>query len=112
MTTILQKIISEIKSSDKLDILRKLCDDIQKEESQNIVHHTRLPKGPNIFLSLEVPGKTEKEIGFIHLEREFENSYLIVFSTLLKSEIPNKNKGVRIQRTINVQDNRPEKILT
>jgi len=55
---ILQELLKEIKGDDNTEKIRKLCDKIAKEEEKNIKNFLMLPKGPNIFLSLEVPGRT------------------------------------------------------
>lgn len=110
--TILQKIISELESDDRSQQIKILCDRIQNEESKNIIVPERLPKGPNIFLALSVPGKREDEIGYLTLERETSEIYLVIFSTLKKVYLLNMKVGLKRQKVWEVNDNRPEKILT
>ena len=83
---ILQKLLKEIKTDDKLEIVRELCDKIFDQEKDNIEHMTILPKGPNIFLTLEVPGRIKGEIAFLSLERESEDLYIAVLFVTSKKE--------------------------
>lgn len=110
--TILQTLISELKTDDKTQQLKMLCDEIQAEEMTNIGNPDILPKGPNIFLSLEVPGRNDKEIGFLTLEREAPKMYITVFSTIKSSYLENKEIAPKRQRVWTIADVRPEKILT
>ncbi len=103
--TLLKQLLGEIKSDNRLDKLRQLCDQIIKEENKST--HKQLPKGPNIILALEVPGRTSKEIAFLTLERESEDIYLSVLYTL---PILGDDK-LKKQRVWEIKDHRPEKIL-
>ena len=103
---ILQTLIKELKTDDRLQQIRELCDQIQREEASNILHPEKLLKGPNIFLSLEVPGRYKKEIGCLSLIREFEEEYVVVYSTSLEIHMPKR------QKVWEINDYRPEKILT
>ena len=109
---ILRELLKELKAEDNTQAIKQLCDRIQEEEKESIVNLKRLPKGPNIFLALEVPGRNEKEVGFLSLERETEDLYLLVFYTILKSELEHQNKGLRRQKVWEISDHRPEPILT
>lgn len=112
--TILKQLLSEIKTDDKIQQVRELCDNIQREEEElrDTVKSEHTPAGPNIFLSLEVPGRTSKEIAFLSLERESESLYLIVLSTLLNIHVGKPDVGLKRQKVWEVSDNRPERILT
>jgi len=110
--TILQKILSEIESEDDTEKMRQLCDEIHKEELPNVEHSTYLPSGPNTFLSLEVPGRNAKEIAFLALERESADLYLAVLYTLSHAQLRNPDAGLKKQKVWEIEDNRPEKILT
>jgi hypothetical protein len=105
---ILQEILKEIKGEDNTETIRKLCDQITIEEKKNIKNYLSLPKGPNIFLALEVPGRTGKEIAFLILERESEDKYLSVLYTILKI----RDRRLKRQMVWEINDHRPEKILT
>ena len=109
--TLLQDILKEIKSDDNLEKVRLLCDQIKKEEPQ-AKHPERLPYGPNILLSLEVPGRNSKEIAFLALERESEDLYLSVLYTIPLTQVRNVDITVKRQRVWEIHDHRPEKILT
>lgn len=110
--TIIQQLLSEIKTDDVLEKIRCLCDDIQKEEIPNITNLRHLPSGPNIFLALEVPGRNTKEIAFLTLERESADLYFAVLYTLSNSQLQKPDAGLKKQKVWEIDDHRPEKILT
>jgi len=110
--TILQSILAEIKTDDKTQKVRELCDQIQKEEQTNITHIKQLPKGPNIFLALEVPGRTKKEIAFLTLERETADLYLTILYSMSIAQISKDDSSLKRQKVWEIPDDRPEKILT
>jgi len=112
---ILREILKEIKSDDNLEKVRILCDQIIKEEKDNVVHYQILPKGPNLFLVLEVPGRIKDEIAFLALERESEDLWLcVLFITTMKEyALREKNPpSIKRQRVWEINDHRPEKVLT
>jgi hypothetical protein len=113
---ILQKVLEEIKSDDNLEKIRILCDQIFDQEKASIEHIRILPKGPNLLLVLEVPGRIKSEIAFLALERESEDLYLSVLFTTNKEELQKtKNQGspsIKRQRVWQINDHRPEQILT
>ena len=114
---LLQKLLKEIKTDDKLEIVRELCDKIFDQEKGNIEHMTILPKGPNIFLTLEVPGRIKNEIAFLSLERESEDLYIAVLFVTNKKELQKAGKqneapSIKRQRVWEINDYRPEQILT
>lgn len=109
--TVFEKIISELESDDKAQQVREICDKIQEEEKSNIIVPERLPKGPNIFLSLSVPGKRKGEIGYLTLERESPEMYLVVFLTIRNEHLMNTKIGLKRQKVWEVNDIRPEKVL-
>lgn len=110
--SILKSMIEEFKSNDELQRLKFLSDEIQAEELPNIVHKDFIPKGPNIFLVLEVPGRTNKEIAFLHLERENVDTYIAVLSSIKKSNLTNENISLKRQKIFEINDHRATKILT
>ena len=112
MTTILQKVLSEIESEDDTEKIRKLCYQINEEEKSNIKNDGYLPVGPNIFLSLEVPGRNDKELAFLALERESADLYLSVLYTIAKTQLRKPDWSLKRQRVWEIEDHRPEKILT
>ena len=73
---IIEELLKEIKDSE-IDIkVKKICDKIQEEENEEITDKDIMPKGANVFLSLQVK-KLDKEIFFITLERESPETYFI-----------------------------------
>jgi hypothetical protein len=110
--TLLQETIKNLKSDDDAEKIKLLCDQISKEEKEFIDHPERLPYGPNIFLSLEVPGRMSQEVAYLTLEREGVDFYLAVLYTLPLSQIKNVDVGVKKQRVWQIEDHRPEKVLT
>ncbi len=118
---ILQKLLKEIKSDNKEDAklegIRTLCDKIFEQEKGNNKYEELLPKGPNIFLSLEVPGRIKGEVAFLSLERESEDVYLaVLFITsekeILKTRQIKETPSIKRQRVWEINDHRPEQILT
>jgi len=109
---LLQDIIENMNKDekDKLQQIRELCDQISEEET--IEHESKLPAGPNIFLSLEVPGRNDKEVAYLTLERESEDLYLAVLYTIATTQLSNPDSGLKRQRVWTIEDHRPEKILT
>lgn len=110
--SILQKLLEEIKSDDNLEKIRILCDQIFDQEKNNIDHIEILPKGPNLLLVLEVPGRIKEEIAFLALERESENLYLAVLFITSKRELQKRSPSIKRQRVWEIKDHRPEQILT
>lgn len=110
--SILTQILSEIKTDDVTEKIRSLCDQIQHEENISEKYESKLPRGPNIFLALEVPGRHTKEIGFLTLERESADCYLLVFSTISKLQIRDEFKSCKRRRVWQIDEFKPEKILT
>jgi hypothetical protein len=108
--TILKQILDEIKTDDETQKIRQLCDQIQKEETQG-KEDKLAPKGPNIFVSLEVLGRTVKEVSFLTLEREVNSKYIVALYTILKSKILDDGALKKV-KVWDIEDKRPEKILT
>lgn len=112
---ILNELLKEMKTSESFEKIRMLCDDIFNEEKDKLKYPKILPKGPNIFLSLEVPGRIEGEIAFLALERESDDLYLLVLFVTHIRELK-KAKGEPIimkrQQVWQIKDNRPEQVLT
>jgi len=112
---ILKDLLRELKDVDLTQQVRVICDDIIKEESSSIQYQELKPRGPRVFLSLNVPGRNDKEIGFLTLEREDEESYIAIYSTLEKyriSEDPEDMIPTRRRKVWVINENKAEKILT
>lgn len=113
--TVINDILKEMKTTDLTQQVREFCDIIMNEEKGKFKFPELLPKGPNVFLSLEVPGRSEKEIGFLTLEREGEEDYLIVYHTLETYRITTDPENMippRRRKVWSVSENKAEKILT
>jgi len=85
--TCLDEMLLEIKTSDLDTQVKELCDKIFDQEKENFTNFEYMLKGPNIFLCLEVPGRTKKEIAFLCLEREYVETYIIALWTIFKPKI-------------------------
>lgn len=73
-----------------------ICDRIQDEEDPKIVNKDLKPKGPNVFLSVQVPGITSKDICFLCLERERKENFIISIWTKQKDrQVPLKRSQVQ-----------------
>jgi len=111
---ILEQLLSEIKEPDLTHQVRVICDQIIKEEP--VSKYAELnPTGPRVFLSIEVPGRNNKEIGFLTLEREDVEVYCAIYSTLEKyriSENPEETIAPRRRKVWVIDENKAEKILT
>jgi len=77
MGALLDELVNEIKDKDLDQQVREICDAIIEQEKDSIEYEEYLPIGPNIFIALNCPGRTKKEIGFITLERELQGEYII-----------------------------------
>ena len=106
--TTLDKIISEIPSSNITQLVRELCDVVMKEELPRMKNIKNAPKGPNKFLILEVPGFLKREIGFLSLERESEEDYLGVYWTFRLGKNDAHPKKVKVHK---IEGNSAKKIM-
>ena len=112
---ILEQLLSEI---DLTHQVRVICDQINEEEKPSFKYPELVPKGAMVFLSLEVPGRNTKEIGFLTLEREDVERYVAIYSTLEKYRISDDLSNVdsiippRRRRVWVIDENKAEKILT
>jgi hypothetical protein len=115
--TLLGKVIAKLETKETTEQIRSLCERILAEESEEGMEEIEYgPVGPNILLTLQVPGHTTKHIGFLTLERDTEDSYLSVFWTLLKAEIipgePENTNSARKTKVWEIKEFKTEKILT
>ena len=113
---ILADIISELGTDKLIEQVHMVCLEILEEEKETFKYMEYASDGPNIFLTLEVPGRNQKEMGFLSLEREGEEIYLIIYSTLLLAEIagvePDDAPPPKRQKVWEIRDGRAERILT
>ena len=116
---ILEDIIAELPSDELIEQLHMIASQILEEESPNFYYDKKIldyaSTGPNILLTLEVPGRNKKEVGFISLERESPEVYLVVFLTLPISELETKKSDEALppkrQKVWEVKDHRAAKIM-
>ena len=85
--TILEKIARDLEEGDLTQQVREICEKIYIEESQSFEYPEFEPKGSNVFLTVEVPGRYIKEIGYLTLERVSMEEYLAVYQTIEKSRL-------------------------
>lgn len=110
-TPIMDEIMKFVPSNDETEQIREICRQIQKEEEPNIKHTMKLPTGPNIFLSLEVPGRRENEISYLSLERESATKYLAVYRTLYIKDYINKDKVAKRVKVFEINQFKPKKVM-
>ena len=113
---ILATILEELGTDKLVEQVHMICQQIIEEEKQNFEYMDYASDGPNIFMTLEVPGRNQKEVGFLSLEREGEEIYLIIYSTLLKVDMegvkPEDAPPPKRQKVWEIRDHRAEKIVT
>ena len=103
----LDELIENIESERVDHQVKELCDKIFEEERSKIKHLDMLPKGPNIFLALEVPGRLNQELSFLCLERESQATYIVTVWS--KSQI---SKPLVRTKVWEIKEyNKPDKIL-
>lgn len=105
---ILEELMSEIDSGETSQQVRELCDKVFDEEKKHVEHLTDLPKGPNILLALEVPGRTRDEMAFLSLDRELPKNYIIVLWTKRKKNI---DGSLRKTETWEINESKANRIL-
>ncbi|MFW9871822.1 MAG: hypothetical protein ACFFG0_01885 [Candidatus Thorarchaeota archaeon] len=112
---ILEQLLSEIKTPDLTQQVREICDKITEQEQSKQEYTNLTPKGATVFLSLEAPGRNDKEVGFLSLEREDEETYVIVYHTIEKHRIDPDDPELispRRRKVWVVNEIKAEKILT
>ena len=114
--SLLKEIIAQINDDNLVTQVQKLCEKIQQEEDlnkfQNYYKDVR-PYGPNIFLSLSVPGQKKNEVGFLTLERDYEGYICCLYSTIKITREPIRQKvwNIGFDQPIKIVE-QPTKILT
>jgi hypothetical protein len=116
--SILRDLIDKMKTNDATEQIRILTEQIFTEETPQMKYIDFRPQGANIFLALQVPGHTKKEVGFLCLERETEDLWIASYWTIPeklieeKIEVEEKEAAPRKKKVIQINDHRPEKIVT
>jgi len=107
--TLLSEFLEQIKTDELDEQVKKLCDKIFEEEKDKVEHLDDLPAGPNIFLCLEVPGRSQGEVSFVALERESKETYIV--SIWVKGPPSSVDRPARRIRAAEVKETKAEKIL-
>ena len=76
MGQIIDDLLKEIPSSEKVIQIKEICNQIWEEEKEGIKYPKLLPDGGNIFLALEVPSKHKGNVSFLTLERDPMDEYV------------------------------------
>jgi len=109
--TILGNIIKELNENDLTLQVKKICEQIELEETKKCKHPKRRPTGPNTFLSIEVPGIKKNEVSYVSLEREGEEEYLTVLWSLYNKFYADESKNLKKIKVWQINENKAEKIL-
>jgi len=113
---ILEDIITELPTDELIEQLHMICANILAEEKPKFTYIDYASDGPNTLITLEAPGRNQKELGFISLEREGTETYLVVYSTIptIEMEIkkPDESSPPKRQRVWEVKDHRAAKIMS
>jgi len=110
--TLLEEVLIDCEDSSLDEQVKRLCDSIYQEEVSTIQDYVNLPKGPNIFLSLQVPGKTKNETSYLNLEREMPGKFIIVLQSALTEDLLKNRKGLRTKKTFAIHEETAKKIIT
>lgn len=116
---ILDEVIAEFKTDNMIIQLRELCKQISEEENKKIIKYVeRLPKGPNVFLSLEIPPLKNSEISYITLERDMSlegeggTDWLVFIWTMNLKLYRDDAKGLKRVKVYKIEGKSAKKILT
>jgi hypothetical protein len=82
----LGKLIAGTPYDEELDKVREMCDLIEKEEHPHM-NIKYAPQGPNVILTLEVPGRYDSELCYLTLERESIGHYVARLWSIPKAAI-------------------------
>ncbi len=113
---ILEDIIAELPTDELIEQLHMICTQILEEEKPKFTYMEYASDGPNTLITLEAPGKHKKELGFISLEREGPETYLVVFTTIsimeMESKPPEEASPPKRQKVWEINDHRATKIMS
>lgn len=105
--SIIDELLKEIESDNIDQQIKELCNKIYAEEIGKFKNPTVMPQGPNIFLAIETPGRTKKEIAFLCLERELSHSYIIT----IWSKLTSSSGELKKSKVWEINETEPTKIL-
>ena len=109
---ILDTLLEEIKTpgEELTQQVRKICDQIMEQEKPKMKFLDIAPTGSTVFLVVESPGRYNWELGFLTLEREDAEQYIIVYHTIEKNRLNLDTPRRRKVWVIN--ENKAKNILT
>ena len=120
MSTTLDEILKEIKEPDIDTQIKKICDTIYDEEKAagRVLNPLYEPKGPNIFLTLQVNSISSKNnFTFLSLERESYGKYILGIwqssglERIAEIRDSDKSSSMKRIRVIDINENETKKII-
>ena len=108
---LLEEILVKVQKLPLDQQVKQFCDKILEEEKGKDEHFIVAPKGPNIFLNLQVPAPTPDDVAFLCLERQFEGKYIVSLRTLKISKIRDQDVFPRKVKVWEVKSDKAEGIL-
>ena len=107
--SLLDQLLSELTTKEEVEQLRELCDKISNDEM--LEYKEVAPFGPRVFLCINVAGRNNKEIGFLTLEQESLESYILVYHVLNKTQLTKKAVVPKRVRVWEVHEFKPKKVI-
>ena len=107
--SVINDLVKEVESEEVDAQIKELCDKISDEEKNKGMYPNLRPRGPNIFLALEIPGEVKGKISFLCLEREAQATYIVSVRSKIFSEV---SKPLVKTRVWEIKEQNPDKILT
>jgi len=107
--SLLDQLLSELTTKEEVEQLRELCDKISNDEM--LEYKEVAPFGPRVFLCINVAGRNNKEIGFLTLEQESLESYILVYHVLNKTQLTKKDVVPKRVRVWEVNEFKPKKVM-
>jgi len=100
---IIDDLLEKVKEMPFDSQVKFICDKIQEQEDSVVEDKEIKPKGPNIFLSVQVPGITNKDICFLCLERESSQKYIVSMWSKQKDRNTNLKRS-QVQDVSNIDN--------
>ena len=107
--SLLKQLLNELTTKKEIEQLRELCDKISNDEI--LKYKEVAPLGSRVFLCINVPGRNNKEIGFLTLEQESLENYILVYHILNKTQLTNKSVVPKRVRVWEVNEFKPKKVM-
>jgi hypothetical protein len=109
--TVLTELLRDIKDRDEVEQVRIICDQIKDEEQKNNKNQHLMPRGPNILLCLEVPGRTQKEYAFLTLERDPAQEYIMRLWTVEVRKAKEMPPPIRVVWVERIREDKPKRVM-